>query len=114
MEQSILDQDILLDTIKEYRKIIQGLILTLNNTDNIFCRELLNKYNNYIDINPFNYDYSYKGVEEIKNDMDEHIQTINTIMNDLKESNDNQCNEIYHVCFNSPIFKEYMPNITID
>ena len=70
MEQSILDQDILLDTIKEYRKIIQGLILTLNNTDNIFCRELLNKYNNYIDINPFNYDYSYKGIEEIKKPME--------------------------------------------
>ena len=44
MEQSILDQDILLDTIKEYRKILEGLIEMIRESSNNDCQNVIRDF----------------------------------------------------------------------
>ena len=65
MSDDIISQDILLDDIKEYRKLISGLLYKINNkiNENYECKTILNDFKNLMNIEPFNYDYAYIGYE---------------------------------------------------
>jgi hypothetical protein len=109
MTDDIISQDILLDDIKEYRKLINGLLYRINNkiNENDECKTILNDFKNLMNIEPFNYDYAYIGYENIMTDVKKHKKYISEIMERLKNSQDTECDNIYNECYSCYIYQYY-------
>ena len=109
MQDYIIQQDILLDYIKEFRRIISTLLNIINNKrdENDECKIIMNEFNDLLSIKIYNYDYSYKGYNIIKNDITKHKKYISEIMGRLKDSDNHICDIIHNECFESGIFQYY-------
>ncbi len=103
----IIQQDILLDDIKEFRKIIDVLLNRLNNQDNEICKYILTFCDNYLTTIPYDYQYEYKGYEKIVEDINAHKDVIKKIMEKLEDADSNICREIYNECFHSYLYQYY-------
>lgn len=109
MPDDIIQQDILLDDIKEFRKIISVLLYKIynNNNTNDECKIILEDFDNLRNITPFNYDYDYIGYDNILSDYNEHKKYIEGIMNRLKNANDTVCDDIHNECYDSDLYQYY-------
>lgn len=107
MSDDIIQQDILLDDIKEYRKIIDVLINRLNNRDSDTCKHILTFCDNYLTTIPEDYQYEYKGYEKIIEDINAHKEVIKKILDKLEDSGDNYCYEIHTECTQSYLYQYY-------
>ena len=107
MPEHIIQQDVLLDDIKEYRKIFRILMERLNNSELNECKNIIQNSQDYINIIPDNYEYEYKGIDNILDDVDIHKRVIEKIMNELELSNNNECKEMYNTCYNTDIYQEF-------
>lgn len=109
MHDDIIQQDILLDDIKEFRKIISVLLYKIynNNNTNDECKIILEDFDNLRNITPFNYDYDYIGYDNILSDYNEHKKYIEGIMNRLKNANDTVCDDIHNECYDSDLYQYY-------
>ena len=103
----IIQQDILLDDIKEFRKIIGVLINRLNNRDSDTCKHILTFCDNYLTTIPGDYQYEYKGYEKIIEDINAHKEVIKKILDKLEDSGDNYCYEIHTECTQSYLYQYY-------
>ena len=106
----IVQQDIMLDDIKEYRKIISGLMYHLhNNYDSCDeCKTIYNEYKFLSEVTPFNHHYSYIGYEPIYEDTQKHRKYIEEIMNRIKNAQKPECDTIYNECYSSGIYQYYV------
>jgi|MEHZ01.5.fsa_nt_MEHZ011463321.1_2 hypothetical protein len=105
-------QDILLDRIKSYRKVINDLLYNIykNETNeeckSILCGEWVEKI---ISIFEYEYDYSYKlhpgGYQLVLEDVNKHKEYISEIMARLKNAHDSDCDKIYNECLTSYIYR---------
>jgi len=104
MPEHVIDQDILLDDIKEYRKILSGLVEELNDSTRNECREILNEF----DVSLFEeYDYSYSGLENVQNDVSKHRNEIQKIMSRLEKQDYPESKKIYNDCLTCYIYQYY-------
>mgnify|MGYP001259889679 CR=1 FL=1 len=105
----IIQQDILLDDIKEFRKIISGLLYKIsNNSDtNDECKTILEHFENMKVIEPFNYEYAYIGYDNVLRDYHKHKKYIDEIMNRLKNANDTVCDDIHNECYECDLYQYY-------
>lgn len=104
----IIQQDLLLDDIKEYRKIINVLFYKIQqHLDVDDCSAIINEFENLLDIEPFNYDYEYSGYDNVLNEYHKHRKYIEEVMNRLKNSQNNICDELYNECFSSEVYRYY-------
>jgi hypothetical protein len=107
MPDHIIQQDILLDDIKEYRKIIMVLLNQLNNLDEPECKNVFFFSEEASASLPSDYDYEYKGIDNIIIDIKQHRLVIKIIMDRLQDSTNNNCKVIYNECYNSPLYQDY-------
>ena len=83
MPDHIVQQDIMLDDIKEYRKIISGLMYHLHknyDTSLIEYQTIYNEYSFLSEVTPFNHHYGYIGYEPIYEDTQKHRKYISEMM----------------------------------
>ncbi len=106
---NIIQQDILFDDIKSFRRIIQLLLFEANNNYymNDECKTIVYDFINLNDITPLNYNYEYKGYKYVYNDYEKHKQYITDIMNRLKNAQDTICDGIYNRCYTSRIYQQH-------
>lgn len=106
----IIQQDILLDDIKAYRNIIYVLLNKINqHCDNDDCYSIITEFNTLLNME--DYDYSYNGYDTLSNDSNKHRKYIEEIMNRLKNSQNNICDEIYNECYSSQSYQYYYMGI---
>ena len=110
MPDDIVQQDILLDDIKEYRKIISGLMYHLqkNYDTSDECKTIYNEYIFLAKITPFNHHYGYIGYEPIYADAQKHKKYISELMNRIKNAGKTECDTIYNECYSSGIYQYYI------
>ena len=104
MPQEIVEQDILLDDIKEYRKILSGLLMSIDNAVSEECKSVLDDFN--ISLLP-EYSYAYSGLDNILRDVDEHKEEIRKIMTGLEANDDTDSKNIYQECYECYIYQYY-------
>tara|TARA_Y100000817_G_scaffold238143_1_gene190148 strand:+ start:675 stop:1043 length:369 start_codon:yes stop_codon:yes gene_type:complete len=105
ISDNIIQQDILLDDIKAYRNIIYVLLNKINQHDHIDdCYSIITEFNTLLNID---YDYCYNGNDFLINDSNKHRKYIEEIMNRLKNSQNNICDEIYNECYTSQPYQYY-------
>lgn len=105
--RDIIQQDILLDDIKEYRKIISVLLTKLNNSDDKDCKNILFFSQKHVNTLPYDYEYEYKGLNFIIDDVNDHKEVIQKMMDKLQGSENNYCKELYNECYNSELYQDY-------
>lgn len=104
MPPDIQYQDILLDDIKEYRKILSALLDRLNNSPIQECKDIRNDFDrSLLD----DYEYHYSGVENVENDVKKHRNEIKRIMDNLEKQDYDYSKQIYNECFNAYIYQYY-------
>lgn len=110
MPDEIVQQDIMLDDIKEYRKIISGLCshLERNFQTSEESRTILNDFDFLRMITPFNYNYAYIGYDNIYADVQKHRKYIDEMMNRIKNAGQPECDAIYNECYSSDIYQYYV------
>ena len=110
MPDHIVQQDIMLDDIKEYRKIISGLMYHLHNNYDISdeCKTIYKEYNFLSEVTPFNHHYGYIGYELIYEDSQKHRKYISEMMERIKNAGKPECDVIYNGCYSSGIYQYYV------
>jgi len=104
MPPDIQYQDILLDDIKEYRKILSALLNRLNDSPIQECKDIRNDFDvSLLD----DYEYHYAGVENVENDVKRHRNEIKRIMDHLEKQDYDYSKQIYNECFNAYIYQYY-------
>tara|TARA_B100001094_G_scaffold332794_1_gene406528 strand:- start:1633 stop:2028 length:396 start_codon:yes stop_codon:yes gene_type:complete len=107
LNYNLEQQDILLDNIKEYRKIIRNIMDELNNCDNPDCKKLYRVYYYFHSISLFNYDYSYSTLEYVQIEEQSHRNNIEILMSRLNASDDSGCKYIYNKIYHSRLYQYY-------
>jgi hypothetical protein len=115
MPDDIIQQDILLDDIKEFRKIISGLLYNVNlhYNKNDECDAILNDFNGLPDVGPLNYEYEYKGYDNVLSDYRKHKNYIGKIMERLKNAKNTVCDNIHNECHDSGLYQYYYLGVDI-
>jgi len=110
MPDHIVQQDMMLDDIKEYRKIISGLMYHLhkNYDTSDECKTIYNEYNFLSEVTPFNHHYGYIGYELIYEDTQKHRKYISEMMERIKNAGKPECDSIYNECYTSEIYQYYV------
>ena len=104
MPEHVMYQDVLLDDIKEYRKILSGLLEYLNDSEREECRDIRNEF----DVSLLEeYDYAYAGLENVQNDVTEHRSEIERIMSELEKQDNHESKKIYQECYHCYIYQYY-------
>ncbi len=104
MPHDVQYQDILLDYIKEYRKILSLLLDRINNSLIQECKDIKNDF----DVSLLNdYEYDYAGLENVENDVKRHRNEIKRIMDHLEKQDYDYSKQIYNECFNAYIYQYY-------
>lgn len=104
MPPDIQYQDILLDDIKEYRKILSVLLNDLNNSPIQDCKDIREGF----DVSLLEeYPYAYSGTENVENDVKRHRNEIKRIMEKLEKQDYDYSKKVYHECFNTYIYQYY-------
>jgi len=104
MPPDIQYQDILLDDIKEYRKILSVLLNDLNNSPIQDCKDIREGF----DVSLLEeYPYAYSGTENVENDVKRHRNEIKRIMEKLEKQDYDYSKKVYHECFNAYIYQYY-------
>jgi hypothetical protein len=116
MPDDIIQQDILLDDIKEFRKIISILLYNISKhiNTNDECKTILNDFNQLSDIHVFNYDYDYIGYDNVLSDYRKHKKYIREIMERLKNAQVTVCDDIHNECYGSDLYQYYYLGNDID
>jgi hypothetical protein len=104
MPPDVIQQDILLDDIKEYRKIIFGLIEMIQTSDNNDCRNVLRDFNRDL---LEEYTYAYSGLDNVDRDVDNHKEQIRKIMDRLSVLDDEDSKSIFKECYQCYIYQYY-------
>jgi len=104
MPEDVQYQDILLDDIKEYRKILSALLNGLNNAPIQQCKDIRNDFNLSL---LEDYIYDYAGVENVENDVKKHRDEIKRIMDSLEKQDYEYSKQLYSECFNAYIYQYY-------
>ena len=104
MPEDVQYQDILLDDIKEYRKILSALLTGLNNAPIQQCKDIRNDFNLSL---LEDYLYEYAGVENVENDVKKHRDEIKRIMDSLEKQDYEYSKQLYSECFNAYIYQYY-------
>ena len=106
----IIQQDILLDDIKEFRQSIQCFITTRYQ---ITLIRMMNAklcwqhFENMKVIGPFNYEYAYIGYDNVLSDYHKYKKYIQEIMDRLKNANGTVCDDIHNECHESGLYQYY-------
>tara|TARA_Y100000389_G_C17439980_1_gene507964 strand:+ start:358 stop:729 length:372 start_codon:yes stop_codon:yes gene_type:complete len=104
MPPDIQYQDILLDDIKEYRKILSALLESLNTSPIQECKDIREDF----DLSLLEeYPYAYSGTETVENDVKKHRDEIKRIMESLEKQDYEYSKEVYNECFNAYIYQYY-------
>tara|TARA_Y100001970_G_C13956656_1_gene711046 strand:- start:312 stop:683 length:372 start_codon:yes stop_codon:yes gene_type:complete len=104
MPEDIQYQDILLDDIKEYRKILSALLDRLNTSPIKECKDIREDF----DVSLLEeYPYAYSGTENVENDVKKHRNEIKRIMECLEKQDYEYSKEVYNECFNAYIYQYY-------
>jgi len=104
MPEHVMHQDVLLDDIKEYRKILSGLLEYLNDSEREECRDIRNEF----DVSLLEeYDYAYAGLENVQNDVSKHRNEIERIMSELEKQDNHESKKIYQECYHCYIYQYY-------
>ena len=104
MPEHVMHQDVLLDDIKEYRKILSGLLHYLNESEREECRNIRNGSDESL----FgSYDYAYSGLENVQNDVLKHRSEIERVMGELEKQDNPESKKIYEKCYNCYIYQYY-------
>ena len=104
MPPDVQYQDILLDDIKEYRKILSALLNDLNDSPIQECKDIRNDF----DVSLLEgYDYDYAGVENVENDVKRHRNEIKRIMDNLEKQDYDYSKKVYNECFHAYIYQYY-------
>jgi hypothetical protein len=104
MPEHVMYQDVLLDDIKEYRKILSGLLEYLNDSEREECRVIRNEF----DVSLLEeYDYAYAGLENVQNDVSKHRNEIERIMSELEKQDNHESKKIYQECYHCYIYQYY-------
>tara|TARA_B110000046_G_C12948747_1_gene379152 strand:- start:415 stop:765 length:351 start_codon:yes stop_codon:yes gene_type:complete len=107
----IIEQDFLLDTIKEYRKILSYLLVCIRGALSNECKSVLEMFNVSL---LSGYEYAYSGVENIQIDVDAYKEEIRKIMDCLENQDNGDSKNIYQECYQSYIYQYYyLENHTI-
>jgi hypothetical protein len=104
MPEHVMHQDVLLDDIKEYRKILSGLLEYLNDSERDECKDIRNEFNVSL---LEEYDYAYAGLENVQNDVTEHRNEIERIMSELEKQDNHESKKIYQECYHCYIYQYY-------
>jgi hypothetical protein len=104
MPEHVMHQDVLLDDIKEYRKILSGLLEYLNDSERDECKDIRNEFNVSL---LEEYDYAYTGLENVQNDVTEHRSEIERIMSELEKQDNHESKKIYQECYHCYIYQYY-------
>ena len=104
MPNDVVYQDILMDYIKEFRKILSGLLHYLNEAENNECRSIRDDFNTLLFEE---YPYAYSGLDNIQSDFDTHKNEITRIMTELNKLDDEESKKIYDECYSSYIYQYY-------
>jgi len=104
MPEDVIHQDVLLDDIKEYRKILYGLVEHLHQSERNECKLILNAF----DVTLFEeYEYAYSGLENVENDVTKHRGEIHKIMSELEKHDNHESKNIYNECLKCYIYQYY-------
>ena len=104
MPDDVQYQDILMDDIKEYRKILSGLLDHLNKSEIQECRDIRNDF----DVSLLeDYPYAYSGIDIIQRDVEKHRNEITRIMSELEKLDDEESKKIHNECLNCYIYQYY-------
>lgn len=109
MSYDIIQQDILLDYIKEYRRITSVLLSNINKNveTNDECKTIFSEFENIAMLVESEYNYEYVGYEPIFNEYNKYRKYISEIMARLKNAGNNICDRIYNECYTSYIYHYY-------
>jgi hypothetical protein len=109
MSDNIVQQDILLNAIWGYRKVISELLYKIYGKlqTNDECKTIFGESESIVTLLQDDYDYSYIGCGPILNDAIKYKKYISEIMSRLKNAGDHCCNTIYNECLNSYIYQCY-------
>tara|TARA_Y100001958_G_C21241605_1_gene569497 strand:+ start:3483 stop:3836 length:354 start_codon:yes stop_codon:yes gene_type:complete len=104
MPPDVVEQDILLDDIKEYRKILSGLVRMIQESTNNNCRDVLRDFNRDL---LEEYPYAYSGLDIVYRDVDNHKEQIRKIMDRLEGLDDEDSKRIFKECYECYIYQYY-------
>lgn len=107
MPSDIIEQDILLDDIKEYRKILEGLISMIQESSNNDCQNVLRDFDRDL---LEEYSYAYSGLENVYRDVEQHKDQIRKIIDRLGVLDDEDSKNIFKTCYECHHFQYYFGN----
>ena len=104
MPDDVQYQDMLMDDIKEYRKILSGLLDNLNTSEIQECRDIRIDF----DVSLLeDYPWAYSGVDIVCRDVEKHRNEITRIMGELEKLDDEGSKKIYKECSECYIYQYY-------
>ena len=104
MPEHVMQQEVLLDDIKEYRKILSGLLEYLNDSERDECKNIRNGFDESL---VEDYDYAYAGLESVQNDVTKHRDEIERIMGELEKQDNPESKKIYEECYHCYLYQYY-------
>lgn len=104
MPLEVVEQDILLDDIKEYRKILSGLLTSIHQSENNNCKDVLRDFDRSL---LEEYPYAYSGLDTVYRDVDKHKEQIRKMMNRLEILDDKDSKRIFKECYECYIYQYY-------